>query len=145
MSEIKVVEGELFIDYRGEIMSVNNLDFAEIKRSYVITNTDTEIIRGWHGHQDEKKWFWCVKGSFKGAFVEVDNWKCPSKNLIPHFFELRADHSQVVCVPEGYANCLRATKPDSKLIVFSSKTYPECLSDSWRYEPNYWFDWDEIK
>lgn len=144
MAEIKVVEGEVFVDHRGEIHSANNLDFAEIKRSYTITNADTEIIRGWHGRQDEKKWFWCLKGSFKGAFVEIDNWDEPSRDLKPHFYDLRAERSQVICVPEGYANCFRATEPDSLLLVFSSKTYPECLSDSWRYEPNYWFDWDEI-
>lgn len=145
MAEIKVVEGEVFVDHRGEILSANTLDFAEIKRSYTITNTNMELIRGWHGHQDEKKWFWCLKGSFKGAFVEIDNWDEPSRDLKPHFYDLRAEKSQVICVPEGYANCFRATEPDSLLMVFSSKTYPECLEDSWRYEPNYWFDWNEIK
>lgn len=134
----------MFVDRRGEIISANTLDFAEIKRSYTITNTNTEIIRGWHGHQDEKKWFWCLKGGFKGAFVEIDNWERPSRSLMPHIYNLRAEKSQVICVPEGYANCFRATEPDSLLMVFSSKTYPECLSDSWRYEPNYWFDWNEI-
>lgn len=145
MASIKVIEGELFVDHRGEILSANNLDFAEIKRSYVITNADTEIIRGWHGHQDEKKWFWCVKGSFIGAFVEIDDWDTPNKELTPQIYRLSAGKSQVVCVPEGYANCFRATEPNSLLMVFSSKTYPECLSDSWRYEPNYWFDWNTLK
>lgn len=145
MAEIKVIEGEVFVDHRGEILSANNLDFAEIRRSYTITNANTDVIRGWHGHQDEKKWFWCIKGSFKGAFVEIDNWDKPSRELVPQIYDLRAEKSQVVCVPEGYANCFRATEPDSLLMVFSSKTYPECLSDSWRYEPNYWFDWNKIK
>lgn len=144
MAEIKVVEGEIFTDHRGVIQSVNSLNFAEIRRSYTISNADTTVIRGWHGHQDEKKWFWCLKGGFKGVFVEIDNWEEPSRDLKPHFYDLRAERSQVICVPEGYANCFRATEPDSLLMVFSSKTYPECLSDSWRYEPNYWFDWDEI-
>ena len=144
MAEIKVVEGEIFTDHRGVIQSANSLDFAEIRRSYTITNADTTVIRGWHGHQDEKKWFWCLKGGFKGVFVEIDNWEEPSRDLKPHIYNLRAEKSQVICVPEGYANCFRATEPDSLLMVFSSKTYPECLSDSWRYEPNYWFDWNEI-
>lgn len=144
MAEIKVVEGEIFTDHRGVIQSANSLDFAEIRRSYTITNADTTVIRGWHGHQDEKKWFWCLRGGFKGAFVEIDNWEEPSRDLKPHFYDLKAERSQVICVPEGYANCFRATEPDSLLMVFSSKTYPECLSDSWRYEPNYWFDWNEI-
>lgn len=144
MAEIKFVEGELFVDKRGEIRSANNFDFSEIKRSYVITNANTEIVRGWNGHQYEKKWFWCLRGGFTGAFVEIDNWEAPGKHLAPQIIKLCAEQSRVVCVPEGYATCFKATEPNSLLVVFSDKTYSECLLDSWKYEPNYWFDWGNL-
>ncbi len=144
MSAIKIIEGGIFTDYRGQITSANNLDFSEIRRSYLIQNADTDIIRGWHGHRNEKKWFWCLKGSFTAAFVEIDDWNNPSRHLKPEIFRLGAERSQVICVPEGYANCFRANESGSMLMVFSSNTYPECLSDSWRYESNYWFDWKTI-
>ena len=68
MAEIKVIEGEVFVDHRGEILSANNLDFAEIRRSYTITNANTDVIRGWHGHQDEKKMVLVYKGWLQGRF-----------------------------------------------------------------------------
>ncbi len=130
MCEIKIIDGEIFNDHRGRITSANNLAFTEIRRSYLIENADTEIIRGWHGHKQEKKWFWCLRGCFIAAFVEIDEWQNPSRDLKPEVYRLNAARNQVVCVPEGYANCFRADEPGSMLLVFSSNTYPECLSDS---------------
>lgn len=44
----------------------------------------------------------------------------------------------------GYANYLQAEEPDSLLMVFSGKTYPECLAESWRYPVDYWGEWTEL-
>jgi dTDP-4-dehydrorhamnose 3,5-epimerase len=143
--EIKLIEGEIFTDYRGSITSMNSFDFSGVERYYIIRNIDTQLIRGWHGHQNEKKWFQCVKGSFTMAFVKIDDWNQPSKDLKPQFFHISDRKSQLLCIPEGYANCLRADEEGSLLMVYSGKKYPECLDDSWRYDANYWFDWKDIK
>lgn len=79
------------------------------------------------------------------AFVEIDDWEKPSRTLQPEFFHLSDSKSQILYIPEGYANCLRADSPDSMLLVYSGKRYPECLSDSWRYDSDYWFDWNKIE
>ena len=71
MSDIKFIEGGIFTDYRGQISHVNDLDMQEIKRFYIIHQKDTSIIRAWHAHQHEKKWFYVVKGSFTTAFVKI--------------------------------------------------------------------------
>ena len=34
MSEIKIIEGGIFTDYRGQISHVNDLDMSEIARFY---------------------------------------------------------------------------------------------------------------
>lgn len=143
--KVELLEGEIYTDYRGRITSMNGLSFEGIERFYMIENKDVNLIRGWHGHQFEKKWFQCLKGSFTMAFVQINNWEAPSRKLKPEFYHISDRLSQIICVPEGYANCLRADEPGSLLLVFSGKRYPECLSDSWRYEPNYWFDWNDIK
>ena len=88
MSDIKVIEGGIFTDQRGKLSHVNNLDMSEVERFYIIQHDSTEVIRAWHAHQYEKKWFYCIKGSFTGAFVKIDNWENPSNNLIPEIFEL---------------------------------------------------------
>lgn len=55
MSEVKVVEDDMFVDERGKINSLNNFTFEEVRRIYFIHHPDKFIIRGWHGHKHEKK------------------------------------------------------------------------------------------
>lgn len=142
--KIKIIQGEIFRDWRGSIASMNSFDFKGIERYYLITNKDTELIRGWHGHKTEKKWFQCLRGSFTMAFVAPDDWDNPSSGLKPEIYHISEDRSEIIYVPEGYANCLRADSPDSLLLVYSSRRYPECIDDSWRYEPDRWFSWKDI-
>lgn len=143
MSNIKVIDGEIFRDARGQISSLNSLEFEGIERCYFIHHPDISVVRGWHGHQFEKKWFYCVKGSFTLAFVKPDNWENPSPSLKAEIFELNENNSRIICVPEGYANCLKASIKDSVLLVFSGKRYEEALSDSWRYDKDMWVDWSK--
>ena len=117
MSEIKEIQGGISVDYRGEIFYVNSLDMSEIERFYIIHQNDTSIIRAWHAHQYEKKWFYAIKGSFTTAFVKI------------------------LLIPEGYANGIKADEPDSILMVFSNKVLSEALKDSWRYNSNLWMNW----
>ena len=141
MSEIRVIQGDISIDYRGQISHVNSLNMSEVERFYIIHQNDTSIIRAWHAHQHEKKGFYAVKGSFTTAFVKIDNWENPSHNLLPEVFHLSADNSQILCIPEGYANGIKAEEPDSILMVFSNKILSEAINDSWRYDKNWWMNW----
>ena len=145
MADVKVIDGEIFRDERGQISSLNAFRFPGVERFYLIHHPDVTVIRGWHAHQHEKKWFYCVKGQFTLGLVEIDNWEAPSKDLKPQIYRLGEEKSEIVCVPEGYANCIRAEVPDSVLLVFSGKTLPEAYADSWRYDKNYWFDWSSVK
>lgn len=143
MSQINVIKGEIFRDERGQISSLNTFRFDEIKRMYIIHHLDINVIRGWHGHQYEKKWFYCMKGSFKLAFVKPDNWDSPSEDLEPESFTLTSEVSSIICVPEGYANCIKALVPDSILLVYSDKLLEDALGDSWRYDSSLWMDWTD--
>ncbi len=145
MQKIKVIQGEIFNDFRGKITSLNSFDFEGVERFYFIHHPDKDIIRGWHGHQFEKKWFYCVKGSFTIAIVEPDNWDTPSENLVPEIFNLSEGDSKIIAVPEGRANCIKAMEDGSVLMVYSSKKLPEAYEDSWRYESTLWVDWSEYK
>lgn len=138
MNQIKVINGEFFKDHRGIITSINNLSFEGIERFYIIKHDSRDVIRGWHAHQFEKKWFYCLKGSFKIAFVKIDNWENPSRDLNPEVYHISDQKSEILCIPEGYANCLQAESEEAQLLVFSGKTYAQCISDSCRYEINYW-------
>ena len=141
MGDVKIVKGEIFRDGRGQISSLNAFRFPGVERFYFIHHPDVSVIRGWHGHQHEKKWFYCVKGAFTLALVKIDNWESPSLDLKAQIFHLKEMESRIVCVPEGYANCLKASISNSVMLVFSGKTLPEANNDSLRYDKNLWVDW----
>ena len=138
MSDIRLIEGVVFEDYRGTLTHFNEFDFEGVHRYYVIAHPTTDIVRGWHGHQFERKWFQVLRGSFVLSFVRPDDWHNPSPDLVPETFRLSASKPALLCLPEGYANCIRATEPDSMLLVYSGKRLPEALGDSWRWEPQMW-------
>lgn len=138
MSDIRILEGGIFRDHRGELVHMNGFNLAGAHRYYIIKHDDTEVLRGWHGHRFEGKWFQCLRGSFRLAFVRPDDWENPSPDLIAEVFTLTAQRSELLCLPAGYANCIRALEPDSMLLVFSGKELPEALDDSWRWEPWMW-------
>lgn len=138
---VTVIPGEIFVDNRGTLVSLNSFHLEGVERTYTIHQASTDIIRGWHGHQRERKWFHCIRGSFVMAFVKIDDWENPSADLKPEIFEITDKRSEVLCVPAGYANCLRALEPGSILQVWSDKQLPVALLDSWRYAPENWVDW----
>lgn len=142
--DIKIIEGEIHCDYRGSISSLNAFHFEDIRRAYFIHHPDASVIRGWHAHQHERKWFYCVKGAFTLAFVRIDNWECPSSDLKAEIIKVSDTDSKIVCVPEGYANCLKASVPDSVLMVLSDKILEDAIGDSWRYDNSMWVDWKNI-
>lgn len=143
MDEIRVIPGEIFTDARGQIASMNAFRFDGVRRFYVITHPDTAVVRGWHGHRQERKWFYCLKGGFTLALVRVDNWEAPSPGLEPRIFRLSDRESQTIEVPGGYANCLKATEPDSRMLVFSGNLITEAPADSHRYDKSMWVDWSQ--
>lgn len=143
MDQIQVIEGEIFHDHRGQISSLNSFHFDGVRRTYIIHHPDSSVIRGWHAHQHERKWFYCIKGDFSVALVKVDDWDSPSPDLIPEIHHLSDKDSKLVCVPGGYANCLKAWIPDSIMLVLSDKTLDEAKNDSWRYDASMWVDWDK--
>ena len=143
MADVKIIDGEIFRDHRGQISSLNAFRFPGVERFYFIHHPDASVIRGWHGHQYEKKWFYCVRGAFTIGLVEIDDWENPSPDLKAQKYHLTDQESRIICVPEGYANCIKASIPGSILLVFSGKTLPEAYSDSWRYDSKLWITWSE--
>lgn len=144
MDTVKIVDGEIFTDHRGTIRSLNNFLFENIKRTYIIHHPEPSIIRGWHGHMHERKWFYCLKGAWTLALVKIDDWTNPSPDLVPQVFQLNENESKLICVPAGYANCLKAHSPESIIQVFSDVPIPEAYNDSWRYNSELWMNWSNF-
>ena len=77
--------------------------------------------------------------------AEIDDWANPSQSLVPEIYHLSEEESCLVCVPAGYANCLKAHTPDSIMLVLSDKTLEEAKDDSWRYDKTMWVDWTKLE
>ena len=140
MGEIKIIEGEVFRDARGQISSLNHFMMKDVRRMYFIHHPNISVIRGWHGHRLERKWFYCVHGRFTLGLVEIDDWTSPSPNLRPTWLLLDGQESRVACAPAGWASWIKAEIPDSVLMVMSDKTFDEAmaLSDSYRFPGDWW-------
>ncbi len=142
MSELEIIEGEVFRDARGQISSLNKFQLDGVRRVYFIHHPDVSVIRTWHGHRLERKWFYCVQGVFTIGLVEIDDWRNPSPNLRPTWLNLNDRESRIVCIPAGWASWIKAEKADSTLMVMSEKTYDEAMasSDSYRFPQDMWLD-----
>lgn len=139
-----IIEGGFFSDDRGRLSFVNDFNFADVKRFYMIDHPETDTVRAWQGHVVEKKYFYVVKGSFCIAWVKIDNWDNPSSELRAEYEILNENQSRILCVPCGYANGLKAIERASKLIVFSSLSLEESLKEKTRYDSSLWFDWSRF-
>jgi len=54
---------------------------------------------------------------------------------------LSAKNSEIVSVPKGYANGLKALEPDSEIMIFSDKSLEDGANDNIRFPADKWFDW----
>ncbi len=140
-----ILKGATFSDQRGSMRFVNDSRFGDIKRFYFIKHPDTSVVRAWQRHQFEKKYFYPITGSFVVAWVKIDDFENPSDNLIPEYHILSAKNSEIISVPKGYANGLKALEPDSELMVFSDMNLEESVNEKIRFPANWWLNWEKFK
>lgn len=137
-----LIQGDNYSDERGQLDFINDFDLSSIKRVYFITHFNKEVIRAWQGHKIESRWFICVKGSFDIKLVAIDDWEKPSNKLKIYDFNLSASKSQVLCIPNGYANGFKAIEDDSKLMIMSNYGLNEVENDEFRFDKNKWEAWN---
>ncbi len=139
----KLIEGKSFKDERGKLNFLNDFSMDDIVRFYEIHPANTDIIRAWQGHQQEKKWFYCTAGSFIVNLIKIDDFEHPSTSLVAERFELSANRAAVLEISGGYATGFKANQVDSKLMVFSNFDLDQSKDDDYRYDTDY-FDvkWD---
>jgi len=83
------IEGSTFSDTRGKMKFFNTFDMAQIVRFYEISPASTKIIRGWQGHYNEKKWFYCHTGSFIINTVSIKDNDKTINNRMPERYVLK--------------------------------------------------------
>ena len=139
-----ILKGGIFTDHRGSMRFVNDFRFGDVKRFYFIKHPDTTVVRAWQGHQFEKKYFYPIAGSFLVAWVKIDDFENPSRDLLPEYHILSTENSEIISVPKGYANGLKALEPNSELLIFSDMDLEESVNKKIRFSADWWLDWNKF-
>lgn len=134
---INYIKGGVAADHRGQIRFVNDFDMTEVKRFYIITNADTELVRGWRAHRLEQRWFYVLSGSFSLDIVKIDNWEQASPALPISKETLMASEQRVLHVPVGYGLAWRALEPGSELLVYADSNIADAKLDDYTYPLDY--------
>ena len=140
----KIINVDISIDDRGEIVHCNNFNFQKnkIKRFYQIQNNNINFVRAWHAHKKENKFILILTGSLKVCTIKIDDWKNPNKNLKKSTFVISEKKPQILFIPGGYAHGTQNLTQNTKFIVFSNFDINESIKDDYRYVYNYWGNWN---
>ena len=125
----KLIKGNSHKDDRGQIIFNNDFDPLEIRRLYFIENRDTDFVRAWQGHKTEQRFFTAVQGSFLIQLIKIDNWEGPNKNAEIFNFELNAASGDILHIPSGYVNSIKALEENAKLLAMADCTLAESNDD----------------
>tara|TARA_B110000027_G_C16040778_1_gene265278 strand:+ start:401 stop:850 length:450 start_codon:yes stop_codon:yes gene_type:complete len=139
-----LINVQLSYDDRGELTHCNNFSFQKkkIKRFYQISNHKMNFVRAWHGHKFEKKYILIIQGSLKICTIKIDNWRLPSKKLNKKTFILTEKNPQILYIPGGFAHGTQNLNLNTKFIVFSNFDIKQSLTDDYRFESDYWGNWN---
>jgi dTDP-4-dehydrorhamnose 3,5-epimerase-like enzyme len=134
----RLIKGGIHTDHRGQISFVNAMKFDAIERFYIISNSAENPLRAWQGHKIDNKYFYCIQGVIRVHYVKIDNWESPSKDLKVESVVLSATESNVLHIPEGYANAIESLEVGSKLISFSTLPLGRTGEDDVRFPSDMW-------
>lgn len=105
-----------------------------IKRVYYVYNCGRGIIRGFHFHQYEWKYFCIACGAAK--FVAVNPLHAEERFV----FVSSERKPDLVVIPPGYANGWMSLEEKTVLVCGSTATLEESLNDDQRFDPYTWGD-----
>ncbi|HLT88272.1 MAG TPA: WxcM-like domain-containing protein [Sphingobacterium sp.] len=134
---LKSIIGGIAKDHRGQIRFVNDFDMTQVKRFYIIKNTDTDLVRGWRAHRMEQRWFYVLSGAFAVDLVQIDDWDNASPDLPVEKRVLKAEEQQVLHVPVGYGTAFQALAPDSELLVFADHGIDNAKNDDYTWPQDF--------
>ncbi|HLD24865.1 MAG TPA: dTDP-4-dehydrorhamnose 3,5-epimerase family protein [Patescibacteria group bacterium] len=129
----------VFADDRGVFVPFWESQTPTVKRVYYVANAARGIIRGFHFHKKEWKYFMVASGSAK--FVALN----PNKPKEVYTFVSSSRKANLVIIPPGFANGWISLSDDTILICCSTRTTKESLKDDVRFDPYKWGDVWSVK
>lgn len=132
---VKLINGGVAVDDRGQLSFVNDFDFKDVKRFYMVENHEQGFIRAWHGHEREGKYVYVPSGAILIGAVKLETEEVER-------FVLSSSNPQVLYIPPGYANGFMNLQKNTKVIFFSTSTLEDSMGDDIRFEWDKWNIWD---
>jgi len=127
-----VIDGDLKVDDRGTVTFVNDFDFKDVKRFYMVSNHSKGFVRAWHGHKKEGKYAFVTKGAIKLAVVKMEDEKIAAIHI------LSSGKPQILFIPPGYYNGFKTLTDDTQVMFFSTSTLEETEGDDYRKPADSW-------
>jgi dTDP-4-dehydrorhamnose 3,5-epimerase len=75
---------------------------------------------------------------------KIDDFENPSLNLIPEYHILSAKASEIIYIPKGYANGLKALEPNSEIMILSDMELKDSIKEKINYPAEFWLDWNQF-
>lgn len=142
---VRLIEGGLVVDDRGTVSFINDFNFSDVKRFYVVTNHRAGFVRAWHAHRHEAKYITVLRGAAVIGAVKIDDWTKPSRDKPVSRYVLSSNKPSAIYVPAGYANGFMTLVEDTILVFFSTTTVEESRGDDVRYDARYWDIWQVVE
>ena len=138
MDKPKTIEGKLFCDARGRLLTWNEYNPTQggIKRSYVVKNRENGYIRAFHFHQFEEKYIRVVQGAALFVYYHPTDIKTGDCNGEYQKIVLDSDVPQVLYLPPNTAHGFKTLEENTLILVDSTFTLEQSKADDYRYEYN---------
>ncbi len=128
-----------FVPFLNNTNALPDQEGLAIKRMYYVYNYGKGIIRGFHYHKLEWKYFIIVSGAAK--FVALN----PEHSEEVFTFISSARKPNMIVVPPTYANGWISLEENTILICGSTASFEESIADDKRYDPYTWGDHWTVK
>jgi len=136
-----IIQGGLSMDDRGFVSFINEFDFSDVRRFYMVENHKQGFVRAWHGHQHEAKYILVTQGSAMVAAIELEA-MANDKGTLPSVFYLSSKNPQILYIPPGHFNGFKTLDANTKMMFFSTSSLEESAEDDIRVPWNRWNIWE---
>jgi len=136
MENVKMILGGKAFDDRGSLLFVNDFDFHNVKRFYIVSNYQQNFIRAWHGHRYEGKYVLVVSGTALVGVVSLE-----TEEIVGRYV-LTEEQPKVLWIPPNHANGFMTLRRDTKVMFFSTSTLEESKGDDIRFPHDKWNIWN---
>lgn len=123
-----------FVPFLNGANALPDQEGLVIKRIYYVYNYGRGVVRGFHFHKKEWKYFIIVSGAAK--FVVL----APEKPEEVFTFVGSSRMPNLVVVPPGYANGWVSLEDGTVLVCGSTASFEESIVDDQRFDPYKWGD-----